>query len=256
MVKTMEDNEFYSTIFKRKSIRNFDLNSLNENELSEISNYLKVLKPMFKNIKTEIKIVEPNNVKRRMMKKAPHYIAIFSETKEGYLTNIGFMLQQMDLFLSRNGIASCWQAFPAPKKELLNSSNLKFIIFMAFGKPQDPETMHRSNIEEFKRKQLKEITDIKNEDELLEAVRIAPSAANRQPWIFTGTENLINAYASKSGFTNFLVGKYPQIDVGIALYHLKVSAEHFGKKTKILSDETAKMNAPNGTEYIASIKLE
>ena len=98
----MENNEFYSTIFKRKSIRNFDLNSLKENELSEISNYLQVLKPFDKDIKIEIKIVGPDNVKRRMMKKAPHYIAIFSEVKEGYLTNIGFMLQQLDLFLSRN----------------------------------------------------------------------------------------------------------------------------------------------------------
>jgi hypothetical protein len=46
------------------------------------------------------------------------------------------------------------------------------------------------------------------------------------------------------------------MDVGIALYHLKVSAEHFGSKTKILLDETARMNVPNGTEYIASMKLE
>jgi nitroreductase len=252
----MEDNEFYSTIFKRKSIRNFNLNSLDENELSEISNYLKVLKPMFEDIKTEIKIVEPDNVKRRFMKKAPHYFAIFSEIKEGYLTNIGFMLQQMDLFLSRNGIASCWQGIPSPKKELLNSSNLKFIIFMAFGKPQDPETMHRANIGEFKRKQLKEITDIEGVDELLEPVRIAPSATNRQPWFFTGTESFINAYAPKSGFIRSLVGNYQRIDVGIALYHLKISAEHFGMKAKIVLDKEAKMNAPNGKEYIASMKLE
>jgi hypothetical protein len=69
-------------------------------------------------VQTEIKIVGPDNVKIRVMKKAPHYIAIFSETKEGYLTNIGFMFQQMDLFLSRNDIASCWQGIPASKKRI------------------------------------------------------------------------------------------------------------------------------------------
>jgi len=53
----MEQNEYYHSIFKRKSIRNFDLNSLNKNELSEISNYLEVLKPMYNDIKTEIKII-------------------------------------------------------------------------------------------------------------------------------------------------------------------------------------------------------
>ena len=45
------------------------------------------------------------------------------------------------------------------------------------------------------------------------------------------------------------------MDVGIALYHLKISAEHFDFKTKIILDETARMKAPNGTDYIASMKL-
>ena len=180
----MESNKLYPIIFKRKSIRDFNLNPLDNKTLDEISAHLQELEPLYNEIKTEMKIVGSDNVKRRVMKKAPHYLAIFSETKQGYLANIGFMCQQMDLFLSNNGIASCWQGIPSPKKELINSSNLKFIIFIAFGKPQDPETMYRSNIEEFKRKQLKEITEIEGVDKLLEAVRIAPSAANKQPWYF------------------------------------------------------------------------
>ncbi len=45
------------------------------------------------------------------------------------------MLQQMDLFFSASGIGSCWQGLPKPDKDMLNSSNLEFIILMAFGKP-------------------------------------------------------------------------------------------------------------------------
>jgi hypothetical protein len=41
-----------------------------------------------------------------MMKKAPHYIAVFSQAKEGYLTNVG-LLQQMDLYFSANSLGSC-----------------------------------------------------------------------------------------------------------------------------------------------------
>ncbi len=118
----MEKTDLYSTIFKRKSIRNYDLTPLDENTLTEISNHLKGLDPLYDDIKTELKIISGNDVKRRMMKKAPHYIAVFSEAKEGYLTNVGFMLQQMDLFLSANGIGSCWQGIPKPKKEVLKSS--------------------------------------------------------------------------------------------------------------------------------------
>lgn len=250
----MENYELYPIIFKRRSIRNFDVTPLDDNTLTEISEYLQALTPIYADIKTDLKLVEPENVKRRMMRGAPHYIAAFSQPKDGYLTNIGFMLQQMDLFLSAKGLGSCWQGIPAPKKELLKSSNLEFVIFIAFGKSK--ELLHRKSLLGFKRKPLREITDIKGANELLEAARLAPSASNKQPWFFTGNENLIHAYAVKPGFIRAVVAKkYPFIDVGIALCHLKIAAEYFGKKTGIVLDKTAEMNFRKGNKYIASLKV-
>ena len=252
----MEKTEFYQYIFKRKSIRNYDLTPLDDVTLKEISEYLNSLKPIYDNIKTEFKIISSDGVKRRMMKEAPHYIAVFSEVKDGYLTNIGYMLQQVDLFLSANSIGSCWQGIPAPTGELLNSSNLKFVIFIAFGKPKDPESLHRTSVSEFKRKPLGDITDITGANELLEVARIAPSATNSQPWFFTGDKNLIHVYSVEPGFIKRFTKKYIPIDVGIAICHLKIAAEHFGKKAEIVSDETAKMKSLKGHSYIASLKME
>lgn len=251
----MKKTDFYQTIFKRKSIRNYDLTPLYEDLLAEISKYMNTLKPLYENIKTEMKIVSPNDVKRRLMKKAPHYIVVFSENKEGFLTNVGYMMQQMDLFLSTNGIGSCWQGIPIPTKEVLKSSNLEYVILMAFGKPREP--LYRINISEFKRKPLQQITDVTNADELLEAVRLAPSAGNSQLWFFTGDENVIHAYSVKPSFLRGLVTKkYISIDMGIAIYHLQVAAEHSDKETAIVFDEIAKMNPPQGCEYVASLKVE
>lgn len=253
----MEKTDLYSYIFKRKSIRNFDLTPLDEDTLAKISDYLHALEPMYGDIKTELKIVSSDKVKRRMMKEAPHYIAIFSEAKEGYLTNIGFMLQQVDLFFSANGLGSCWQGIPSPTKELLRSSDLEFIIFIAFGKPKDPGSLYRTSISEFKRKTLSETTDIIGADELLEVARIAPSATNSQPWFFTGNAGMIHAYSVKPNFIKaFLVKKYIPIDVGIAICHLKITAEYFGKKAEIIFDKTAESNVQKGYEYIASLKIE
>lgn len=250
----MEKSELYEAIFKRKSIRNYDLTPLDQNTLNEISNYLNNLKPLYDDIKTELKIIGPDDVKKRMMKKAPHYIAVFSEVKEGYLTNVGFMLQQMDLFLSASGIGSCWQGIPKPKKEVLESEDLKFIILIAFGKPNEP--LYRNSVSEFKRKPLKDMNDFNGLQELFEAVRLAPSATNSQPWFLKGDNNLIHIYAIKPGFVRGLVAKkYIPIDVGIALYHLTLAAEHFGNKTEIFVDRTLKNDTPNGYEYITSIKL-
>ncbi|MDD3985984.1 MAG: nitroreductase family protein, partial [Methanobacterium sp.] len=113
----MGKNDYYSIIFKRKSIRNYDLTPLDNNKLKEVAGKIKDLIPLYNDIKTDIKIIYTEDVKQRFMKKAPYYLAIFSDTSEGYLTNIGFMIQQMDLFFSLNGIGSCWQGIPIPTKE-------------------------------------------------------------------------------------------------------------------------------------------
>lgn len=124
---------------------------------------------------------------------------------------------------------------------------------MSFGKPQ--ETLHRTKTSEFKRKSLQEITDIKGADDLLETARLAPSARNAQEWFFTGDEHLIHAYYRKPNFIQgLLIKKYPPIDVGISVCHLKLSAEHFGKESKIVFD-TPEDNYLNDYEYVASLCL-
>lgn len=251
----MKKANLYEAIFRRKSIRKYELTSLDGNTIAEISAHMDDLKPMYDNIKTEMKIISQNDVKQRLMKKAPHYIAVFSENKEGYLSNVGFMLQQMDLFLSANGIGSCFQGIPKPKGEILKSTELEFVIVLAFGKPTEP--LHRENISEFKRKPLEQITDISGADELLEPVRIAPSSTNSQPWFFTGGKNIFHAYCAKLNFIKAVMfKKLNKIDMGIAMYHLQISAEHFGKKTEIIFDKEAKDNPPKGYYYIASLKVE
>jgi nitroreductase len=250
----MIKDDLYPIIFKRKSIREYDVSPLDEDTLEEISGQIQNLNPLYSDIKTEIKIVSSNEVKQRMMKKAPHYLAVFSETKKCYLTNVGFMLQQMDLLFSANGIGSCWQGIPIPKGDVLNRSDLKFIILIAFGKPSEP--LYRESTSEFKRKPLQRISNIEGVDELLEPVRLAPSATNSQPWFFKGNETVIHAYSVKPNFLKaIVVNKYIPIDVGIAIYHLKVAAEHFGKNADIMFDKKEDKNSPKGYKYFATLKL-
>ena len=257
----MEITDYYDIIFKRKSVKKYDLTPLDENTLKEISNHLNNLKPMYDDIKTEVKIIPLDEVETKK-KQAPHYIAVFSEPRDGYLVNVGFMLQQMDLFLSGNDIGSCWQGSPRPNEDVLKSSDLEFVIVMSFGNPKKskPEELHRSGASDFKRKPLSEISTVKGADEIVEAARLAPSAGNSQPWFFTGDENIIHAYGPKPYAVKEhkapKVKKYNVISIGIALYHLQVALEHFGKKAEITSDENAKMKAPENYDYVVSLKVE
>lgn len=250
--------DLYPQIFRRKSIRDYDLTPLEDFVLENIVEQINNLEPLCDEIKVELKIVSQNDVNPRMMKKAPHYIAVFSENKEGYKTNVGFMLQQIDLFFSANGLGSCWQGIPKLKKHILESSNLEFIILMAFGKANTQ--LHRTSTLEFKRKPLTKISNIKNEGDvgaLLEAARLAPSATNSQPWFFKGDNHIIHAYVVKPNILRaIMLKRYILIDMGIVLYHLKLAAEHFGKTTQIIFDKNGDENSPPRYEYVTSLKID
>ena len=182
----MENTDLYPTIYKRKSIRRYESTPLDQATLEKITNRLNHLKPLIENIKTELKILPANTVNGLFAAKAPHYLAIFSEEKEGYLTNAGYVLQQMDLYLSANGLGSCWLGAAKPSKEFIKGSKLKFIISLAFGRPA--EQLHRNGVGEFKRLSLDQIRDARGMDDLLEPARLAPSASNSQRWFFTGAK--------------------------------------------------------------------
>lgn len=249
--------DLYPQIFKRKSIRDYHLEPLEEVVLQNVLEQVNNLEPLYDDIKVDLKIVSSDDVNPRMMKKAPYYLAVFSENKEGYKTNIGFLLQQMDLFFSAHGLGSCWQGIPQPKKRVVESSDIKFIILMAFGKPK--VQLHRTSNLEFNRKPLPKISDIKNEGyigALLEAARLAPSATNSQPWFFKGNNHVIHAYSFKPNILRaIMLKKYIKIDMGIALYHIKLAAEHLGKTVRIVFDDAGREKTPNRYEYVASVKI-
>lgn len=250
----MEAADLYQSICKRKSTRKYDLTPLADHTLTEIADFLARVMPLDHTIKTEFKFVAPQDVTSLLPVKAPHYIVAFSETKPGYLTNIGFMLQQLDLYLSAKGIGSCWLGIPRPTKAIRHSSPLDFIIIMSFGQALQP--VHRDSIHEFKRKQLTSITSITGMVDLLEAARLAPSATNSQPWFFTGGKDRIHAYCVQTNPIKALVyKKMNQIDMGIALYHLSLAAMQQGKELTFVHDGEACRQPLAGYYYITTALL-
>jgi len=251
----MMQPDLYEMIFKRKSIRKYDETPLDDATISGIEDFIKKAEPLNKDIKTEISIVPNEAVTVFLPVNSPQYLVMTSEKKEGYLTNAGYILEQVDLFLSSKGIGSCYVGMAQPTKETRKNLNLEFVIIVAFGKPG--ENLHRTEISEFKRKSLSEITNIAGSQEFLEPVRIAPSATNSQPWFFTGGNGVINLYCVKSGFLKSMVyDKMNKIDMGIALCHLALSVGHSGKNMEIVFDKAAQEEGPKGYYYINTAILK
>lgn len=241
----------YQAIYKRKSTRKYDLTPLDDHMVEEIRTYLATVKPLYPDIKTEFLFAVPQEVTSLLPVRAPHYIVAFSESKAGYLPNMGYMLQQIDLYLSARGLGSCWLGIPRPTKAIRSSSPLEFVIIMSFGQGLLP--VHRESKDEFKRKPLTAITNSTSLDELLEAVRLSPSATNSQPWFFTGTEQEIHAYCVVTNPIKALIyKKMNQIDMGIALYHLELAAWHQGKTVRFAENESGARMTPSGYSYTLS----
>ena len=101
------NNELYQAIFKRRSIRKYDMNPLSNEVMQSVNSFALSAKPLDSSIRYEFSWLTTNDVKNLLPIKAPHYVCIYSEKKEGYLMNAGFVLQQIDLFLSSNNLGSC-----------------------------------------------------------------------------------------------------------------------------------------------------
>lgn len=201
-------------IFSRKSCRNYTDTPLDPAVLSEA---LSGLTPLFPEIETEFRIVNRNDVRSVFRFLPPQLIAAYSEVKEGFLENIGFLLQQAELRLQKLGVGVCWIGLAKPTFE--DPKDKEFVIFLAVGTPSCE--IKRAK-EKFIRKSPEEISDIF--DPKLEPARFAPSAVNSQPWYFTHENETIHVYRTTNILKkSFLLGRMNQIDMGIALSHLYVS---------------------------------
>jgi nitroreductase len=251
--------ELYDAIFSRKAIRKFDPTPLGDEVVTEIKTFMdNELVPMNAGIAIQHQIVARKDMRGMLATKAQQYIPVFSEPKEGYAVNVGFTMQQVDLFLSTKGIGSCWQAMPRPGKGLKSAASGEYLIALVIGSPVEP--LHRKDRSEFARKTVSQISSIPPGDavmdDVLEAARLAPSGTNNQPWFFTGdAENsVLHAYCRKANaLLKRIFHKMNEISMGIALCHAWLALEHEGKTPEFVVDGAARDHPPKGYSYISSL---
>ncbi|MBP1743554.1 MAG: nitroreductase [Firmicutes bacterium] len=256
--------ELYDYISKRKSVRQYDDRPLDIRAISEILEFVGKAEPLHKEIKKEIQVVSKDEINVFLPVRSPHYLMMTSEPREGYLENAGFLLQQIDLFLSSKGYGSCYVGMALPSKEARSMSELEYVIVLAFGRPAEP--LHRTEPSEFKRKPLPEIADLSElmEDidsfdavtDIMDSVRLAPSATNGQPWYMVPDTGRLDFYCVKLGFIKSIgYRKMNRIDMGAALCHCSLAAEHAGIPSEFIFDSEAQKRCPKDYYYTGTILL-
>ena len=218
------NNELYNMIFKRKSFhlfRNIGKEHITDEEIKDIENEFKKLTPLVEDIKVKIEIVKEGASCKRGQE---YCILFYSEKKDNYLQNIGYLGEQLDLYLVSKNIGTLW--FGIGKVDEPQKDGLDFVIMIAIAKVDSAEKF-RKDMFKSKRKEIQEIWSGENYLDIANIVRFTPSACNTQPWKVESNENEIKVYRYRKEGKRGIMPKdrviyYNQIDIGIFLCFLEL----------------------------------
>ena len=213
----------YDMIFKRKSFRRFDdALSLSVEEMKKIEQHLGKLVPLLDEVKIKYRIVKREETTCR---RGEYCLLVYSEQKENYLVNVGYILEQLDLWMASQNIGVCWYGMGKP--DIVEYDGLNYVIMLAFGKGQPAE--FRKDYTKAKRKALEKIWSGQHIPGVTNVVRFAPSACNTQPWRVVFENQRIQIFRStevRSIIPKAKIPFYNSIDMGIFLCFMEVALRH------------------------------
>lgn len=218
----------YQMIFKRKSFHLFEKDNEEKISLEELKNIESIffkLKPLMEDIKVELRIAPAYETS---CNRGEEYCLLFySENKDNYLQNIGYLGEQLDLYLTSMNIGTLWFGIGTPKEMVYH--NLDYVIMIAIAKVSKDK--FRKDMSKSKRKSLAEIWSGDYYQNIGDIVRFAPSACNTQPWFIKSMANKLDVYRyKKPGKRGIMpinqVIYYNRIDMGIFLLFLDICLKH------------------------------
>ena len=179
-----------------------------------------------------------------VIKGANYYLAVAYKKSSYDLEDLGFLFEKVILYCTSLGLGTVWLGGTFNKGNFAKAMELKDDETFPIVSPVGIEVKKNLLLQEcleavhLKRKDFAQIcfnenfdTPLKHEDakeynEVLEMVRIAPSAVNKQPWRILKEGNNYHIYSDGKSEIN-------RIDIGICLCHFYLSAKEKGLKGEI-----------------------
>lgn len=247
------NQNLYEMIFKRKSFhlfRNIGNEKLTADDLNEIEEQFYKFKPLVDDIKVKIKIVKDSS------RGQEYSILFYSETKENYLQNIGYLGEQLDLYLVSKNIGTLWYGIGKPKDKEMDGLN--FVIMMAIAKVDSPNKFRKDMYKSI-RKEISEIWNGESYLDIADIVRFAPSACNTQPWKVESSNKELKVYRYRKEGKRGIMPKnmvvyFNQIDIGIFLCFLELCLNN--KKIKYNRELFEEENHEGENNLLAIYKIK
>ena len=204
---------------------------------------------------------------------AKQYIGTTIKQEEMALEALGYELEVLILYLAYLGIGTCWLGGTFNRKAFANAMNIRdeelFPIMTPYGYPAAKkhvkEAIMRKMVQADHRKDWAEIffqndfqTPLSKEAAgdlffLLEMVRLAPSASNKQPWRILLKDNICHFYEYKEpNYSDRFTYDIQRVDIGIAAAHFDLAANEKGIKGSFALGMQPDLLLPPNIEYIFS----
>jgi hypothetical protein len=267
----------YSQIAIRRSVRTFSKVAFNNVDVKRIEDMLKQLSTINTPFGNQVNLELLNQGSGEnekigtygFVQNAAAFLAGTTQNKLEAIIDYGFIGQLAVLQLLEIGIGSVWLGGTFNRNTVKRSLKTDDLIpaLIAIGHPKDKsltEQTIRLLVRASSRKEFGELfTDSKDQPldnsnkyaQVLEALRLAPSGTNRQPWRVKASDETLSLFIQRTpNYAKELNYDVQGLDMGIALAHLKIALDHFNYKYKINVNKNIDYNLDK--IHIADINID
>ena len=271
-------------IHKRVSVRTYNNEPMKDSDISKLNEFIENSKGPFEpKVRFEIfnSKEEINGAKLGtygFIKGTKSFIGVAVEEGDMELEELGYEMESLVLYATSIGLGTCWIAGSLNRSEFTKAMNVKeneiFPIISPIGYESDKkriiEKLLKLQSKARVRKEWKDIFFLENFDspildkkevgeyeEVLENLRLAPSAVNGQPWRVLKSGDSFHFYKDEGKSNSKLkVIDIKRVDMGIALCHFDLTCKKKGLKGEFILNEPVIKGIKNSFKYIISWRIK
>lgn len=205
------------------------------------------------------------------IKGAKDFLAITVKDQPYAMEAIGYQFENLVLYATDMGIGTVWLAGTFKRKDFINAIEIGeddlFPCICPLGYPAQKqsflEKITKASLGSKKRKDwdklffLDDFTKVLTKadagiyEDVLEMLRLAPSATNSQPWAVVKEGNKFHFFCNYKNTLNDDVKKIKHIDIGIALSHFHQTAMSKGLNGNLQVEDIG-FSIPDNMHYVLS----
>ena len=247
----METNNWIQWMQDRSSVRTFENREVQEDTLSQLNQAIDDVNQVLSE-KAYFKLIQNSSNRDDMQKLGTYgiiqgtrnFIAVITTQEEVDALSLGYHIEKIVLIATGLGLGTCWLGGTFDRSSfedhLSLKNNEKVVILIAFGYKKNKQSMIESTMRilaksdqrkpsselflEANGEKALDLNSIGDYQKVLEMVRIAPSASNKQPWRIIKDIDHFHFYLTRTPGYGVMNYDLQLNDIGIAKCHFELSA--------------------------------